>query len=60
MGIKETLTKIKRRITDEDDELPAYKTNRDVEREGIVFEITHEGVRNSFKVISNTHLLGQK
>ena len=35
MGIKETLTKIKRRITDEDDELPAYKTNRDVEREGI-------------------------
>lgn len=34
--------------------------NKDVEREGIVFEITHEGVRNSFKVISNTHLLGQK
>ena len=35
MAIKETLTKIKRRITDEDDELPAYKTNRDVAREGI-------------------------
>jgi hypothetical protein len=35
MGLKETLTKIKRRITDEDDELPAYKTNRDVAREGI-------------------------
>ena len=35
MGIKETLTKIKRRITDEDDELPAYKTNRDVAREGV-------------------------
>ena len=35
MAIKETLTKIKRRITDEDDELPAYKTNRDVAREGV-------------------------
>ena len=35
MAIKETLTKIKRRFTDEDDELPAYKTNRDVAREGI-------------------------
>jgi hypothetical protein len=35
MGIRETVTKIKRRFTDEDDELPAYKTNRDVAREGI-------------------------
>jgi hypothetical protein len=35
MALKETLTKIKRRFTDEDDELPAYKTNRDVAREGI-------------------------
>ena len=35
MAIKETLTKIKRRFTDEDDELPAYKTNRDVAREGV-------------------------
>jgi hypothetical protein len=35
MGLKETITKIKRRITDEDNELPAYKTNRDVAREGI-------------------------
>ena len=35
MGIRETVTKIKRRFTDEDDELPAYKTNRDVAREGV-------------------------
>jgi hypothetical protein len=35
MGLKETITKIKRRITNEDNELPAYKTNRDVAREGI-------------------------
>jgi hypothetical protein len=35
MGIRETVTKIKRRFTDEDDELPAYKTNQDVAREGV-------------------------
>ena len=38
MALKETLTKIKRRFTDEDNELPAYKTNRDVAREGAAAE----------------------
>ena len=33
MALKDTLNKIKRRFTDEDNELPAWKTNQDVARE---------------------------